>query len=537
MASFLALTGFMGSGKTSVGRGVAARLGWDFIDLDEELCRATALSIPEFFAARGEAAFRQKECEVLEHVLNKAPEAHGLVVALGGGTLESPRAADLLARSGGLVLLDVEPGTAWTRVDRTDRPLAVDSEQFSALLSHRRPSYEEAADWVVRVGSRSVDELVEEIADLVEVAGDHLQTLWGRRLASTARTSLIVGGKHALSVLSRQAAAARAAGSRLFVVTDGNVMVGWGERVLTALGEASSDTFLVMEPGEASKNVASLERCWDWLAGRGVRRDDIVVALGGGVVGDLAGFAAATYQRGIALWQIPTSLLAQVDSSVGGKTAVNLRTGKNLVGVFYQPDLVVADPATLSTLPDEEYVAGLGEVVKYALLMSPPFLSWLEGEVEAVMGRDPRVVGRLVKACVIYKARVVDEDEREGARRAVLNLGHTTAHALEVVRGYGALSHGSAVALGLLVALAASERILGLDESVRERTRALLAQFGLPTTLPLLCAEDLLAAMAHDKKVKAGSSGFVGLKDLGTPVWGLDVSNGALIQALEVIRE
>ncbi|OFV84466.1 MAG: hypothetical protein A2W26_13750 [Acidobacteria bacterium RBG_16_64_8] len=260
------------------------------------------------------------------------------------------------------------------------------------------------------------------------------------------------------------------------------------------------------------------------------------MALGGGVIGDLAGFAAATYQRGVSLWQIPTSLVAQVDSSVGGKTGINLELGKNLVGAFYQPDLAVVDPVTLGTLPRDEYINGLGEVVKYGLLHTGSLFTRLEENSEAVVERDPGVVGDLVKKCVTYKAAVVEEDERDQGRRAVLNLGHTTAHALEVARGYGSISHGRAVALGLLVALVVSERLLGLDRSIRDRTLGLLDSFGLPRVTELPDMESLLAAVGRDKKTLASTRGFVGLRAIGDPVWGLDVPAVIMREALEGLR-
>jgi 3-dehydroquinate synthase len=253
-------------------------------------------------------------------------------------------------------------------------------------------------------------------------------------------------------------------------------------------------------------------------------------------VGDLAGFAAATYQRGVGLWQIPTTVLAQVDSSVGGKTAIDLKVGKNLVGAFYQPCLVVVDPLTLGTLPEEEYASGLGEVVKHCLLMGPKSLSWLEEHAQLVCDREPETVARMVRASLDYKVSVVQKDEKEAGGRAVLNLGHTVAHAIEVTEGYGSVSHGRAVGLGLLVALAVSEEVLGLESTVRERTRALLARLGLPTTVTLPPVKELTRAAGRDKKARAGTTGFVGLRALGEPVWGLNVPEQTLAGALEVIR-
>jgi shikimate kinase / 3-dehydroquinate synthase len=537
VAPLVALVGFMGSGKSSVGGALAARLGWTFVDLDEEFARSAGVSISEFFATSGESAFRGRECAVLATVLSDTETTGGLVLSLGGGTLENAEAFRLLAERKGVVLLDVDVDEAWARAEGTGRPLAKDRETFAKLLERRRATYERAADWVFPVRGGSVESLAQEIATIVRSAGSRWEGLWGRRLAGTERDSLIVGGVDALHTLRERGAALLETGSRFFVVTDRNVMKAWGPHVLALLGGVEPEAVLVVTPGETSKSMDTLGRCWEWLAARGARRDDTVVALGGGVVGDLGGFAAATYQRGISLWQIPTSLLAQVDSSVGGKTAINLEAGKNLVGAFYQPDLSVIDPATLSTLPRREYAGGLGEVVKHALLMSPDALGLLEGMSEGVSERDPGVLSLVVKSNIAYKAGVVEKDEREKGVRAVLNLGHTTAHALEAVKGYGEIGHGEAVALGLLVSLAVSEDILGLDPSVRERTKALLEGFGLRTTITLPAADLLLAASARDKKVRAHSAGFVGLRSLGEPVWGLDVTREVLAQALEVIRE
>jgi 3-dehydroquinate synthase len=254
------------------------------------------------------------------------------------------------------------------------------------------------------------------------------------------------------------------------------------------------------------------------------------------VVGDLAGFVAATYHRGMGLWQVPTSLLAQVDSSVGGKTAINLSVAKNLVGAFYPADLVLIEPATLATLTEREYTGALGEVVKHALMSSDDELGRLEREAAAIRSRDVAIMSELVKRNVWFKASVVEEDELEHGRRAVLNLGHTTAHALEATMGYGRLNHGQAVALGLLVALSVSEEVLGLDKAVRRRTESLLDKLGLETTVELPSVESLMALTAYDKKVKPDTSGFVGLRSIGQPQWGIDVSSETLGRALEVIR-
>lgn len=537
MAAFVAITGFMGSGKTSVGRRLAERLGWRFVDLDEEFVRAAGVEIGRFFETRGESEFRAEETRLLGEVLQTADAENGLVLSLGGGTLESRQARELLVGRGGMVLLDVECAEAWARSRGSNRPLAQEEGSFARLWRERRANYEAAADWVLPVRGRSVHSVAEEIAGLVRMAGPGWQQSWGRIMRHTARQSAIVGGRGAWSILEARADDLRSRGIRSFVVSDANVMRDWGDRLAVVLGHEERERFFVIDPGEGSKNAAWLARCWEWLAERGARRDDVLVALGGGVVGDLAGFAAATYQRGIGLWQVPSSLLAQVDSSVGGKTAVNLSAGKNLAGAFYQPDLVVIDVDTLRTLPEEEYAGGMGEVVKHALLMSEEALLFLEERVERVLRRDPDTMSAVVASNVKYKAGVVEADERESGLRAVLNLGHTTAHALEAAGGYGAIHHGRAVALGLLVSLALSERLLGLDRAVRQRTADLMRALGLQTRIDLPAMEVMHAAARRDKKVRAGSSGFVGLRALGEPVYGLDIPEEALEKAWEVIRK
>lgn len=361
---------------------------------------------------------------------------------------------------------------------------------------------------------------------------------WRRELRSTSRRSMVVGGEGALQQLASRATSVAASGARLYVLSDENVSRAWGDKVSRLLAPAlNADDFLTIPAGEDSKSTERLSECWEWLAEHKARRNDILVALGGGVIGDLAGFCAATYQRGMSLWQIPTSLLAQVDSSVGGKTAVNLRAGKNLVGAFYQPDVVVADPATLDTLPEEEFRGGLGEVIKYALLDGGTMFLELEESAAGIKGHDPLATGEIVRRCVEYKAGVVEGDEMDRGGRAVLNLGHTTAHALEKTLGYGAISHGQAVALGLLVATALSETTLGLDRSVRQRTKELLDTLGLRTTISLPPADDLLKAASRDKKVTSESSGFVCLGAIGAPVWGVNIESSDFVRALGVIAE
>jgi 3-dehydroquinate synthase len=359
---------------------------------------------------------------------------------------------------------------------------------------------------------------------------------WRIEVSGLSGPCLIQGGWGALNALDSSATELARSGARVFVVSDRSVWGRWGDRIrgLLVAGGADPAVFLI-DPGEQAKTVDGAAAVWQWLTDAGCRRDDVVVAAGGGVVGDLAGFAAATYLRGVRLWQLPTTLLSQVDSSVGGKVAVNLPAGKNLVGAFHQPESVVIDQQFLTTLPPEELASGLGEVVKCALLSGPDFLDFLDVNADRIGALEPSVLSSTVERCVRLKVEVVSEDERDTGRRAVLNLGHTFGHGLEQALGYGEISHGTAVGLGLLAALRVSEVRCGLDASVRPRVRTLLARLGLPVAIQGIDGVAVLSAISHDKKTTAGGLGFVCLRDLGRPDWGIGVTSDTLEDALEVI--
>jgi 3-dehydroquinate synthase len=317
------------------------------------------------------------------------------------------------------------------------------------------------------------------------------------------------------------------------VVTDEHVAAHYREPLTEALRAAGwTPRTLVLPPGEATKSDEQLRRICDEALGWGIDRETPVVALGGGVIGDLAGFAAATLLRGVPLVHVPTSLVAQVDSSLGGKTGINHATGKNLLGAFWQPALVVADPDALQTLPAREWRGGLAEVVKHAVLEADgTLLSFLEQHDEAVAARDPDVVRELVPLAARVKARIVEDDEREAGRRAVLNFGHTLGHAVEQTLGYGRVTHGEAVALGMRAALVLSRRTAGLSDEGADRALRLTRLTGVPPDAARLSLGDLRPAMQSDKKNVAGTVRFVLLRDLGAPFVTGDVTDDDLAAA------
>ena len=306
------------------------------------------------------------------------------------------------------------------------------------------------------------------------------------------------------------------AGGVAALVTNEVVAPLYLPRVRAALEAAGARVLpVVVQDGEQAKAWPVLDRVLDALLAARCGRDTLVVALGGGVVGDLAGFAAAIYQRGVPFLQVPTTLLAQVDSSVGGKTAINHARGKNMVGAFHQPRAVIADIAALDTLPERELKAGLAEVIKHGLALDLEFVLWLEGNIEKLLARERGALVHAVRRCCELKAQIVAADEREAGRRALLNLGHTFGHAIEAGAGYGAWLHGEAISAGMVMAAELSRRLGLLGVQDLRRVRALLSRAGLPVAGPKLPPEQLLELMAVDKKASQGKLRFVLLEGLG----------------------
>ncbi|HTB82541.1 MAG TPA: 3-dehydroquinate synthase [Candidatus Sulfotelmatobacter sp.] len=324
-------------------------------------------------------------------------------------------------------------------------------------------------------------------------------------------------------------------GQRCAVITDTNVGKKFAKAALKSLSASGFEPVLVTIPaGEKSKSLSVVEKCFDTLAKHRLERKSFIVALGGGVVGDLAGFVAASYLRGIPFVQVPTTLLAQVDSSVGGKTGVNLKSGKNLVGAFYQPRLVLCDLDTLKTLPRREYISGLAEVIKYGIIYDEVLFAQLERNLPKLLAREEKTLRDVVARCCEIKADVVGQDETESGLRAILNFGHTIGHAIENSAGYGKFLHGEAIAIGQVAAAKLSQKVLGLPSGDVARVEKLFVHAGLPVKLKLGAAQkkNLFAAMTLDKKVSGGEVKFVLAKKIGKVIWGQKVPPGLIDEVL-----
>jgi 3-dehydroquinate synthase len=332
-------------------------------------------------------------------------------------------------------------------------------------------------------------------------------------------------GRGLLSNLGRECARLKF-GKRCAIISDSNVGPRFGRATRQALAEADFEPLLLIVPaGEGAKSLKSVQTCYDQLAAHRLERKSFIIALGGGVVGDLAGFVAATYLRGIPFVQVPTTLLAQVDSSVGGKVGVNLNAGKNLVGAFHQPQVVVCDLDTLATLPEREYRAGLAEVIKYGIIFDAELFERLEHDMPKLLKRDPGALADVVARCCEIKAEVVGQDETESGWRAILNFGHTIGHALEAISHYGKYLHGEAISIGQVAAALLSAKLLGLPQPEVGRIVSLFQAAGLPTKVNLNLSQrrNLFSAMALDKKVSGGEVRFVLARRIGEVEFGQKV--------------
>ena len=487
------LYGPPGSGKSTLARSLAAALDLAYEDLDSLIQEHAGKSIPQIFAEEGEENFRLQEMRALQEVSERPPA----VVALGGGALLSADARHLAESSGQVLCLRAKLESLLNRlgVGREDRPLlAGDTEtRLRDLLDQRAAHYDSFALQL------ETDLIAPE--DLVWASQLRLGAFRVRGMGSAYDVRIQPGGLDHLGETLR----ARGLQGPLAVVSDDKVGAIYLDRVLGSLHAAGFQASAhCMKPGEANKTIQTVLEMWDFFIQAGVERGSTVIALGGGVVGDLAGFAAATFLRGVAWVNVPTSLLAMVDSSMGGKTGFDLPQAKNLVGAFHPPRLVLADPLVLRSLPARELRNGLAEVVKHGIISDPDLFALCEAGLDAVMGS----MERIVLQGMAVKLQVIDVDPYEKGLRQALNLGHTIGHGVELASAFQ-LGHGEAVAIGMVAEARLAEELELAERGLAERIAAVLAGLGLPTTIPAdLSAERIVQAMQLDKKRAAGKVRF-----------------------------
>jgi shikimate kinase / 3-dehydroquinate synthase len=530
----IVLIGMMGAGKTSVGRRLAHRLGLDFVDADAEIEAAHRMTISEIFAKHGELYFRDGERRVLARLL---ADGHR-VIATGGGAFMNAESRTRIAENGISVWLKADLEVLMRRVrKRSNRPLLATADPEATLrrlMEERYPIYAGADITVVsRDGPHDavIGEVFSAVAKRLRIAeGDMMRGVTSASRQPPGATVRVDLGARSYDIMIGDKLIAGAGaliarlrpGAAVAIVTDSNVARHHLDTLQRGLnGEGIRSQSIIVKPGEGTKSYAAFAEVCDAILKARLERGDIVVALGGGVIGDLAGFAAASVRRGMQFIQVPTSLLAQVDSSVGGKTAINSQHGKNLIGAFHQPALVVTDTTSLATLPLREFRAGYAEVVKYGLIDDADLFAWLEQNWREIFSGGPARQRAIYKSC-LAKAAMVTRDERETGDRALLNLGHTFCHAFERLTQYDSvrLVHGEGVAIGLACAFRFSRQLGLCGQDDCGRVEGHLHAVGLPHQIQQIPhwnadADAILEAMFQDKKVKRGRLTFILARGIG----------------------
>ena len=544
------LVGLSGAGKSTTGRLVAERLGWEFADSDDDIERTAGREVREIFAEQGEEAFRRLELDAIRSLAAREP----LVAATGGGAVTTPQTRELLGQ-GFVVWLSVSPAEASRRLQEAsqtqERPLlAGDTRSRLEALLQARLSLYKAADAAIDVDRLSPEAAAAEVVNLWNEWSRHPLPQGERAYVSASRDSRPSGAlpdpaaivrtptaSYAVSVaegcfdqlgeICREAGLRR----RAFVVSDTAVGPLFAQRARSALEAAEyASEALLIPAGEEHKTLATVELVYDWLIEHRVERSDFVVCVGGGVVTDLGGFAAATCLRGIDFVHVPTSLLAMADAAIGGKTGVDHPRGKNLIGAFAQPRAVIIDPLVLRSLPERHLRNGWAELIKHGLILDEELFHDLEN---ASVEGPPMMSAELIARSVAIKAEVVSDDEREAGRRTLLNYGHTIGHAIEAVTGYSSYLHGEAISIGMRVAGQISNELGLLSDDDYARQQALFQRFGLPETAPGLSVDALIEATRSDKKVRDGSVHWVLLEGIGNAVTRDDVPPDVVRRAVE----
>ncbi len=523
------LIGFSGTGKTAAGRSLARLLGWEFADADELIVQRAGKPIERIFEDDGEPAFRDLERDAIAELAAR----QRVVVSTGAGSVMLTPSRTTMLDSGFVVALEARPETILRRLsaipehdgaEAMPRPMLRAGDplgRIESLKRERQWAYA-LAHWTIATDNLGVEQTAHEIARAWRKLGAPARWSADPQLAATVTVEsgaypVFVGWNTLEGQLGSRLAETGFSG-RAFIVCDSHVVHPYGRAAQRSLHSAGIEMGLFTFPaGEASKTLATAAALYEWLAKQRVERRDAIVAVGGGVVGDLAGYVAATLLRGIRLVQVPTSLTAMVDSSIGGKTAVDLLAAKNMVGAFHHPIMTLADVSALRTLPPRALREGWAEALKHGLALEASLVDLYEERAESLLALDDPELATQVIACnVAVKARIVTEDEREtSGRRQLLNYGHTIGHGIEAAAGYGAYLHGECVAIGMTGAARLGALLGVTPPELVERQTSLLTRFGLPTAYTGVAPESILEAMTRDKKSVAGQLSWILLSAAG----------------------
>ncbi len=562
------LVGFSGSGKSTIARLIGEKLEWPAYDLDDIIVERSGMTIPVIFKKEGEAGFRLREADALRLVLSAGP----CVVATGGGTAVPPENRRFMESKGWMIFLEGRPQTLLTRIQRqlkegrtaAIRPMldAIYPLDQIRALKHSRQSAYALADWTIHTDRLSMEQVADEVIRAVDLLEHSSDPPGIEDIASaSSRHSLnpdspppiaiavspypydaVVDWNH-LPSLGQQVRRVLPHAHRAAILTDATTWRKLRQPVCASLGAVDLEVHVrEMDPSESVKTLDEARAIHDWLLGIKLRRDDVVVIIGGGAIDDVGGFAASTYMRGVPLVKVPTSLEGMVDSSIGGKTAINHPRARNLVGTFFHPRLVWSDVSLLQDEPPDELRAAWAEVIKYAMLegsllrdqaVSQSLFDQLERNVKQLIGLERPILLDTVARCVALKAQVVAADERDmGQHRILLNYGHTVGHALEGATNYQLL-HGNAIAIGMAIEARLAVRLGLADPDVEARQTELLSRFGLPVGLPRVSLELLLERINADKKVFGDSPRWILPVAIGRAVISRDVTQADLHSVLK----
>jgi 3-dehydroquinate synthase len=522
----LILTGFMGTGKTTVGKILQGMLNMTLVDTDLMIEEREGTKISDIFDIHGEEYFRGLESDAIKAVA----DGENQIIVTGGGAIVNEDNYNLLKRAGKIVTLSASTDSIISRVAGNDeRPLLNGKDlrvEIESLMNIRRKYYNKA-DLIVDTDEKTPEEVADTIKNYLETKQETVRVELGER-----SYDIKIGS----GILSDTGTELSALGfdDRAVVISNDNIFKLYGDKLIKSLTDAgiSVETILV-EDGEKSKSLAVANDIITKMLKMRCERSTPLIALGGGVIGDLTGFVSSIYLRGVPFIQVPTTLLAQVDSSVGGKTGVNHELGKNLIGSFYQPRLVMMDTDVLSTLPDDEFLNGIAEIIKYGVISDKELFSYMINNADEILKKGEDSLEPLIhiikRSCEI-KADVVSKDEKESGLRAILNFGHTLGHALEATSSYKGIKHGKAVAIGMVFAAKLSAMKKLCSKEVVDDIISIIDQYGISTDIDLSNIDELINTMKLDKKVKGGNIKFVLPEEIGTILYGIDVNEDELVK-------